>query len=462
MPKKRLIALLIWILLAIGLTGWLIVESAKFRTLSELVSSIWKGPRKGALDAQFEKETFKDAPRVCAPCAGGNFILKRFLMQSFKFRQAMEWKEDEWKQTDCVNGMKEDTLDSVLMDCAQLNFLALLFGETVEYMGTRDGWTITYLYNRTSSEGADWIANDLSGKVGYRRSNDDMSDLNKAVLILLFMATFSAILTVLGWYLTTTFMKLSSHLARKRRHEQRRRALKKMGSFGNVDSRLYNDMDGSEELKVIYTVKEEKVTVKKEKKLITMEFANLGKPEEIIGCIPDNAEPKLEYEWRRLQKKSVKETQETPQKKTQKTQKIGVVKVDEKMERQWAEIENDVFGFPTQKKNFMRSMSSSPYGTLERKEKNRSIASFNTVEGPWRGAGIESVDLPYVLESDCEYAYFDWDDEPDDADNNENLEQTKIEENQSTIWARESGAVLARQVIENNAALRKQSDINNS
>ncbi|ULT80409.1 hypothetical protein L3Y34_010760 [Caenorhabditis briggsae] len=322
MLKKRLIALLIWILLAIGLTGWLIVESAKFRTLSELVLSIWNGPTKGALDAQFEKEMFKDAPRVCAQCAGGNFLLKRYLMTSFKFRQAMEWKEDEWKQTDCVNGVirfrscqtscatimiqKEDTLDSVLMDCAQLNFLALHFEETVEYVGTRDGWTITYLYNRTSSEKADWIANNLSGKVGYRRDEGDMSEINKALLILFFMAIFSAIVTVLGWYLTNLFMKLSAHLARKRRHQQRRRALEKMGSFGNVDSRLYNDMDGSEELKVIYTVKEEKVTVKKysEKKLITMEFASLGKPEEIIGCIPDNAEPKLEYEWRRLQKES--------------------------------------------------------------------------------------------------------------------------------------------------------------
>ncbi|CAP23123.2 Protein CBG01927 [Caenorhabditis briggsae] len=385
MLKKRLIALLIWILLAIGLTGWLIVESAKFRTLSELVLSIWNGPTKGALDAQFEKEMFKDAPRVCAQCAGGNFILDDVV----QIPQAMEWKEDEWKQTDCVNGVirfrscqtscatimiqKEDTLDSVLMDCAQLNFLALHFEETVEYVGTRDGWTITYLYNRTSSEKADWIANNLSGKVGYRRDEGDMSEINKALLILFFMAIFSAIVTVLGWYLTNLFMKLSAHLARKRRHQQRRRALEKMGSFGNVDSRLYNDMDGSEELKVIYTVKEEKVTVKKysEKKLITMEFASLGKPEEIIGCIPDNAEPKLEYEWRRLQKESVKETKETSQKKTQKTQKIEVVKVDEEMERQF----------------------------------------------------LHSSERPISLNPIAEHAYFEWDDEPDNADNHENLEQ---------------------------------------
>ncbi|CAO4383462.1 unnamed protein product [Caenorhabditis nigoni] len=474
MPNKRLIALLIGILVAIGLTTWLIVKSAKFRTLTELGSSIWNGPQKGTLDAKLNKDKLEDAPLVCAQCAGGNFLLQRYLMQSFELRQAMKWKQDEWEQTDCVNGLvrfrpcqttcvtikiqEKDKLDSILMECAdnlihrsagipvepvKFNHAPLVFEETIGYEASRQGWIIRYIFNETSSMGADWIANDLFGKVGFRRSKDDMSDLNKALLILLFMATFSAILAVLGWYLTTVFMKLSAHLARKRRHQQRRSTYKKMGCFGNVDSRMYKDkdMDGSEELKVVYTVKKEKVTVKKysERNLITMEYANLGNPEEIIGDIPNNAEQKLEYEWRRLQEKTVKETQE----KTRKTCEVEVVKVDEGMDEQWTDMDQDVFGFPTQKKNFMRTMSNSPFGTLERKEKQQSVVSFGSIEGTSDGTKIEAMesqigDLPYAerpisLHPIIEHVdYNEWDDEPEDADNQEHFDQKKTQKTQKT------------------------------
>ncbi|PIC12127.1 hypothetical protein B9Z55_028603 [Caenorhabditis nigoni] len=217
MSKKQLIVRLIGILLAIGLTTWLIVESQKFRTFRELVSAI-KGVENGEdLDevtlSTPSSTTAAPGKRTCAECTGGNYHLRSSLMHLSEHGQNMRWVE-EWASTDCVIGKIRYTpcvttcmtvtiqrpengemLDSIMMACADDMFWStpdipdsrawykskdgmIVFEENARYVAERMSHTIIYEFNTTSSDNAATIANNLKDQFDYVNQEKELGDIN--------------------------------------------------------------------------------------------------------------------------------------------------------------------------------------------------------------------------------------------------------------------------------------------
>ncbi|PIC11697.1 hypothetical protein B9Z55_028917 [Caenorhabditis nigoni] len=162
--------------------------------------------------------------RTCAQCTGGNYHLRKWLMQNAEHDQSMGWVE-EWALTDCVVGKirlipcatacmtvtiqrpeNGEKLDSIMMDCADDMIHSrpdipdtrpwyksindpLVFEENARYVAQRVGHTIIYEFNITSSDSAATIANNLKEKFVYVKNEKKLGDNNKGLFIICTMLT---------------------------------------------------------------------------------------------------------------------------------------------------------------------------------------------------------------------------------------------------------------------------------
>ncbi|PIC14102.1 hypothetical protein B9Z55_027381 [Caenorhabditis nigoni] len=162
--------------------------------------------------------------RTCAQCTGGNYHLRKWLMQNAEHGQSMGWVE-EWALTDCVVGKirlipctttcmtvtiqkpeNGEKLDSIMMDCADDMFYStpdipdtrpwyksksepFVFEENARYVAQRVGHTIIYEFNTTSSDSAATIANNLKDQFVYIKNEKKLRDNNKGLFIVVTMLT---------------------------------------------------------------------------------------------------------------------------------------------------------------------------------------------------------------------------------------------------------------------------------
>ncbi|UMM39719.1 hypothetical protein L5515_016648 [Caenorhabditis briggsae] len=225
--------------------GWKVVSTWVAHNLDEFL--IWSGYKKRDVIKEVEEgvdldavrttvlppitlptptTTTTNAPgmRTCAQCTGGNYHLRRWLMQSAEHGQSMGWVE-EWALTDCVIGkirynpcattcMKVtiqkpengEKLDSIMMDCADDMFYStpdipdtrpwyksqigpMVFEENARYVSERIGHTIIYEFNTTSSDNASTIADNLKEQFAYVKQEKKLGDNNKGLFIVVTMLT---------------------------------------------------------------------------------------------------------------------------------------------------------------------------------------------------------------------------------------------------------------------------------
>uniref|UniRef100_A0A1I7U0I2 Transmembrane protein n=1 Tax=Caenorhabditis tropicalis TaxID=1561998 RepID=A0A1I7U0I2_9PELO len=150
---------------------------------------------------EFDDEVTPLSSRTCNQCVGGNFLMRKWLMQDNRVAQRMGWV-DEWAETDCLKGnvnyyhhchttcltieiqkrvdVPKGIYDSIMMDCAddliynspdiprdgyKHEPIAMVFENDETFVNDRLGYRITYKFTTANSIDPKRLAIEFQQKV---------------------------------------------------------------------------------------------------------------------------------------------------------------------------------------------------------------------------------------------------------------------------------------------------------